>query len=156
MAELKWSRSQVVNFAPDVVYQWMTDFQEDDHARPSFIKGTGMEKKYTKKPSKRTIVDRSGNNVHIMDYWGGRTYDMHLELVPMERTVIMKGPWNYLAVWKAVPHEGHTKIEAEVGMKIGGFAGLIMGLFKGKFYRDLAGDFAGHMSDLQDSLGGGN
>ena len=41
----------------------------------------------------------------------------------------------------------------EVDMKVGGFAGLIMGLFKKKFYRDLSYDFNGHISDLQDSLG---
>jgi hypothetical protein len=157
MAELKWTKSARVPYPPDTVFEWMTDFQEDDHGRPAFVKGTGAPaKKYTKKPSKRTIVSRSGNNVKILDYWGGRTYDMDLELVPLDRTVNMKGPWNYQAVWKAVPDEGGTKIEAEVGIKIGGFAGLLMGLFKKKFYRDLEYDFAGHMSDLQDSLGGGN
>ena len=153
MAELKWSNSAQVKFPPDAVYAWMTDFQEDDHGRPAFIKGSGAPAKVYKKPSKRTIVSRSGNNVKILDVWGGRTYDMDLELVPLDRTIIMKSQWNYHAVWKAVPHEGGTKVEAEVDMKVGGFAGLVMGLFKKKFYRDLSYDFNGHISDLQDSLG---
>jgi hypothetical protein len=156
MAELKWTKSAHVPFPPDTVFEWMTDFQEDDHARPAYVKGSGAPAKFTKKPSKRTIVSRSGNTVKLSDLWGGRTMEVDLTLVPLDRTVNMKGPWNYQAVWKAVPDAGGTKVEAEVAMKVGGFAGFLMSLRKKSFYRQLDYDFAGHMSDLQDSLGGGN
>jgi hypothetical protein len=154
MADLKWSKSAQVPFPPDAVFAWMTDFQEDDHGRPAFVKGSGAPKKYTKKPSHRQVLERSGNSVHILDKWGGRTYDMRLELKPLDRSVEMKGPWNWHAVWKAAPHEGGTKVEASVDMRVGGFAGLLMSLFKKSFYRDLEYDFNGHISDLQDGLQG--
>jgi hypothetical protein len=158
MAERHWTKSARVNFPPDLIFEWMSDFQEDDHGRPAYIKGSGAPAKYSKKPSKRTIVSRSGNNVKIHDQWGGKQFDMDLELAPLDRTIKMSGAWNYRAVWKAVPDSGGTKVEAEVTIRAGGLAGLLMALFMGKkkFYRQLDYDFAGHMSDLQDSLGGGN
>ncbi len=153
MAPLDWSKSTHVNIPPDVVFSWMTDFQEDDHGRTAFVKGTGAPKIYLKKPSKRTVVSREGNNVKIHDQWGGRKFDMQLELVPLDRTVKMQGPMGYSATWKAVPDQGGTKVEAQISLHMKGFRGLLAPLFRKKFYRDLEYDFNGHISDLQDTEG---
>ncbi len=153
MAPLHWTKATRVNVPPDAVFAWMTDFQEDDHGRPAFVKGAGSPKTYTKKASKRTVVSRSGNMVSIHDEWGGRKFDMELELVPLDRTVNMKGPMGYTAVWKAIPDAGGTKVEAIVSLNMKGFWGLLAPLFRKKFYRDLEHDFNGHISDLQDSIG---
>lgn len=152
MAKMQWSQSSRVKASPDTVFAWMTDFQEDDHGRPSFVKGSGAPKTYTKKPSKRMIVSREGNKVKILDEWGGRKFDMNLELIPLDRTVDMKGPMGYHAVWKAVPDEGGTKVEASVNFEVRGFWGLLFRLFRKKFYRELNQDFAGHIADLENDL----
>lgn len=153
MAPLNWSKTAHVNIPPDTVFAWMTNFQEDDHGRPAFVKGSGAPKKYTKKQSKRTVVSSKGNHVSIHDEWGGRKFDMELDLVPLDRTVNMKGPMGYVAVWKAVPDEGGTKVEAHISLPMRGFWGLLAPLFRKKFYRDLEYDFNGHISDLQDTDG---
>lgn len=152
MAKMQWSQSSRVKASPDTVFAWMTDFQEDDHGRPAFVKGSGAPKKYTKKPSKRTIVSRDGNKVRIHDEWGRRKFDLDLELIPLDRTVDIKGPMGYHAVFKAVPDEGGTKVEASVAFEVKGFWGLLFGLFKKKFYRELNQDFAGHVADLENDL----
>jgi hypothetical protein len=152
MAPLTWSKSQHVNATPDRVYEWMTDFQEDDHGRPAFIKGSGATKTYTKKPSKRTIVSREGNNVKIKDEWGGRTFEMDLELMALDRTVKMTGPYGYEAVWKAVPDEGGTKVEAAISLSPKGFFRFIMGFFKKRFFRELEQDFQGHIADMENDF----
>jgi hypothetical protein len=153
MAPLDWSKSAHVKIPPDVVFAWMTNFQEDDHGRTAFVKGTGASKKYTKKPSKRTVLSSEGNHVHILDEWGGRKFDMQLELVPLDRTVKVQGPMGYFAIWKAVPDNGGTKVEAQISLHMKGLRGLLAPLFRKRFYRDLEYDFNGHISDLQDTEG---
>jgi hypothetical protein len=151
MAPISWSKSAHVNATADKAFEWMTDFQEDDHARPAFVNATGAKKAYEKKPSKRTIVSRQGNTLKILDEWGGQKFALDLELVPLDRVVKMKGAHGYQATWRAVPDEGGAKIEAQVSMNAKGLMGFFMRFFKKKFYRDLDGDFAGHIADLEDS-----
>jgi len=152
MAPIAWSKSARVEVSPDAVFEWMTDFQVDDHGRPAFVRGSGAAKTYTKKPSKRTLLSREGNKVKILDEWGGRHFEMDLELVPLDRQVNMIGPFGYAAVWKAVPDGDATKVDANVVLNVKGFMGFIMGFFKKRFYRELDQDFAGHIADLKDSL----
>ena len=152
MRTVTWSKSTQVKAPPSTVFEWMTDFQEDDHARHAFVVGSGAKKTYTKKPSKRTIVSRSGNSVKILDEWGGRKFPMDLELVPLDRTVKMKGIMGYEAVWKAQPDEGGTKVEANVSLTAKGLWGLLLPLFRKRFIRELEQDFAGHIADLENFL----
>jgi hypothetical protein len=152
MAPLKWSKSADVSDSPDAVFEWMTDFQPDDHARPAFVKGSGAKKTYTSHASKRTVLARTGNHVTIHDDWGGRHFEMELDLVPLDRTVKMIGPFGYSAVWKAVPNGDGTRLEANVALDVKGFFRFIMKLFQKRFFRELDQDFAGHVADLKDSL----
>jgi hypothetical protein len=152
MSAITWSKSTRVKASPDTVFAWMTDFQEDDHARHAFVVGSGAKKTYTKKPSKRTVVSRDGNKVKIHDEWGGRKFEMNLELFPLEREVKMTGPFGYQASWKAVPDEGQTKIEAHVELHMKGLMGFLAPLFRGRFIRELEQDFAGHIADLENDL----
>lgn len=152
MAPIAWAKSAHVDASPDAVFEWMTDFQVDDHGRPAFVKGSGADKTYTRRPSKRTILSRDGNKVKILDEWGGRHFEMDLELLPLDRTVKMLGPFGYEAVWTAVPDGAGTKVDARVVLNVKGLMGFIMGFFKKRFRRELDQDFAGHIADLKDSL----
>lgn len=153
MAPVTWARSAVVEASPDAVFRWMSDFREDDHARPAFKRGAGV-KDDGKPGAKRTILSRDGNVVRLRDEWGRRRFELAVTVDEKARTVTIDGEHGYRAVWRAVAEGAGTRVEASTTLAPKGLFGLLAPLFAGSFRKELDRDFAGHVADLEDSTKG--
>lgn len=153
MAPVTWSRSALVPASPDVVFRWMSDFRDDDHARPAFKRGAGV-KEDGKPGSKRTVLSRDGNVVRLRDEWGRRRFDLTVTLDERSRSVTIDGEHGYRSVWRAVAEGAGTRVNASTTLAPRGLFGLVAPLFAGSFRKGLDQDFAGHIADLEESTKG--
>ncbi len=151
MAPVEWHFNAVVNGTSDAVFNWLSDYQPDDHTSEAFRKGAG-EKKPPKHPAKRAILSREGNMLKIHDEWGRSKFDSAVELVPLSREVKITGGFGYSAVWKAVPEGDKTKLEVHGVWAPTGFIRFFVPLFRKRFVRDMELDFKGHTAELENDL----
>lgn len=149
----RWSFEAVVAAPPDAVYAWMSDFTEDDHARPAFKRGAGV-KPGDKRESRRHVVSRDGNRLRVEDSWGRERFGMDVELAPGAREVRLSGQYGYRGVWRALPHGGATRVVSEGSLEPTGFARFFAPLFAGMLMKQMRADFDGHIEDMRESLVG--
>lgn len=129
----------------------MSDFREDDHARPAFREGTGMGEGAPR--SVRKVVSREGDVVTLEDEWGRRRFRTKARLDPARREVRLEGEFGYRGVWRAVPEGEGTRLEAETRIAPPFPFSLLTPLFGGKLKREAEKDFNGHVADLAHELG---
>lgn len=146
-----WSFAARVEAPPDDVYAWMSDFREDDHARPAFKRGAGM-RPGDKRESRRAVVSREGNVVVVEDSWGRERYRLTVTLDPAAREVRLAGMYGYAGVWRAAPAGTGTRVESEGRIAPTGLARLFAPLFARTFMKQMEADFRGHVADLAEEL----
>ncbi|HWG90782.1 MAG TPA: SRPBCC family protein [Candidatus Thermoplasmatota archaeon] len=151
MAPITWRHTATVAAPADRVYQWLSDFREDDHSRPAYLAATGGAPKPGKE-ARRHILSRDADAVVIEDHWGGRTFLVTAYLDPVGREVRLEGGLGYHAVWRAVSEGPLTRIELEGRMAPRGLLGFVLPLFKRSFLKQIAQDFRGHVADLESEL----
>lgn len=136
---------------PAVVFAWLTDYREDDHARPAFFRGAGTPPK-KQRPSRRRVVSRAGNTLEIEDAWGRKRFRAKVTLTPARYELRIQGDFGYDATWTARPSGGGTRLEVRGTVAPGGLAGALMGLARRSFLREMEADFRGHVEDLRESV----
>lgn len=151
MAPVEWHFNAVVKGTSDAVFNWLSDYQSDDHTSPSFLKGSG-ETKPPKHAAKRQILSREGNMLKVHDEWGRSKFDSTVELVPLSREIKITGAFGYSSVWKAVPEGDKTKLECHGLWAPKGFMKIFVPLMRKRFVRDMELDFKGHTAELENDL----
>lgn len=153
MPPVRWHHDALIAAPPEAVYRWMVDFREDDHDRPAFRRGAGIPQDAPSGGSRRQIVSREGSVVTIKDSWGRRGMTMKAKLDEAARTVTLDGEMGYHSVWRAAPEGNATRLSVSGEMAPNGLFGLLMPLFRGRFLKQMAQDFEGHVEDLRESVG---
>jgi hypothetical protein len=146
-----WSHEAILRAPPDAVYAWMSDFREDDHARPAYLRGAGVAKP-SKRPAVRRVVAREPGLVKLEDSWNGRTFRLTAHLDPERREVRIEGGMGYHAVWRAEPAPEGTRLRVDGKLAPGGVLGLFTPLFAKGMMREMAQDFRGHVADAEAEL----
>jgi hypothetical protein len=148
----RWLFSAHVAAPPDEVFRWMSDFREDDHSRPAYLRGAGVDPSKARVSSKRTVLSREGNVIRLLDEWDGRSFKATVTLAPERREVVIEGGFGYRATWRAAPEGEGSRVECagEFGAK--GIMRLVAPLFARSFEREMRKDFDGHVADLRETL----
>lgn len=145
---VSWSFSAHVPAPPDAVFAWVSDFREDDHARPAFLRGAGM-----KAPAgRRRIVAREGNVVTLEDGMGRRAFRTRATVDAAAREVRVEGAHGYRATWRAAPEGDGTRLTCEGALAPDGLLRLFVPLFAKGMLRQVRADFDGHVADAVESL----
>lgn len=147
---LVWSFSDLVQADPDAVFAWMTDYREDDHRSPAFLRGAGAKRG---EASHRRILARTASEAEIEDTWKGRTFRLRAVFDKENGEVRITGGYGYEALWRAVPSGSGTRVEVEGRVAPPGMLRLLFPLFARGMRRELEQDFRGHLEDLRSSLG---
>ena len=145
-----WRYEARIEAPPDAVYAWMSDFREDDHARPAFLEGSGA--KPDGRVSRREVLSRSGNRVELRDTWGKETFPMTVELVPEKRELRLTGQYGYRGAWRAEPDGAGTRVVSEGALEPSGVMRLFAPLFAGMMRKQMGADFRGHVADMRSEL----
>lgn len=146
-----WSFQAHVPAPPDAVYAWMSDFREDDHARPAFRRGAGV-KEGDRKVSHRKVLSREGNVVTLEDSWGRERFPMKARLDPARREVRLEGQYGYHGTWRAEPDGSGTRLVSEGRLEPKGVMRLLAPLFAKAFLKQMQADFNGHVEDAKEEL----
>lgn len=146
-----WSFHAHVPAPPDAVYAWMSDFREDDHARPAFRRGAGV-KDGDRRVSHRKILSREGNVVTVEDAWGRDRFTLKATLDPAAREVRLEGQYGYHGTWRAAPEGEGTRLTSEGRLEPRGVMRLLAPLFAKAFMRQMRADFEGHVADATETL----
>jgi len=152
VAAIRWDFAVDVEADPAVVFAWLTDYGEDDHARPAFFRGAGTPPK-RQRAARRTVVARVGDTVEIEDSWGRRRFRAKVTLAPARNELRIEGDFGYDATWSARPSLNGTRLEVRGTVAPGGLAGALMRLARKSFLRQMEADFNGHVEDLRESVG---
>lgn len=151
MKPVTWVFEGRVPASPDAVYAWLSDFCEDDHARPAYLRGAGMrEGKHVK--GTRRVLAHDGNTVTIEDRWGFRSFRTRVTLDPEQRALHIAGDNGYGATWSAIPEGAGTRLIVEGRLAPTGVVGLAVPLFARGLRHQMEQDFLGHLEDLRSSL----
>lgn len=150
MGSVEWRFSDVIHAPPDAVYGWLSDFREDDHARPAFKRGAGVEAS-DRRPSKRTVLSQNGRVIRIEDTWGRQKHTSTVTLDPGTHSIRIQGGMGYDSTWRAIEDAAGTLLEVE-GKMGRGLVGSIMTLFAGRIRKGMEDDFRGHAEDLREAL----
>lgn len=150
MAKTTWTFEAHVTASADAVYAWMTDFREDDHARPAFVRASGGKAGVQ---STRRILARAGDSVQLEDRWGRQSFRTTARLARGQREVRIEGAYGYRATWCAAPNGRGTRVTATTELDPRGFFALLLPLVAGKMRAQAEHDFRGHIADLEAELG---
>lgn len=148
-----WSFQAYVDARPEDVFAWLSDFTEDDHARPAFRRGAGVDPKDTR-ISKRTVT-RDGARLIVKDTWGRESFELVATLHPDAREVHLEGQYGYRGIWRAVPEGKGTRVESIGRLEPKGIMRILSPLFARAFMKQMQADFDGHVEDAREALAEG-
>jgi len=150
MAGVSWDLEARVKAPPEAAYAWLTDYTEDDHSRPAFLRAAGA-KPGTK--ATRKFLARGPDSLQLEDTWGGRKFQSTVRFDRQAKTITIEGEFGYRAVWRVTPDGTGSKVQVEGRMQPSGAFKLLMPLFAGKMKAETTKDFHGHIADLEAELG---
>lgn len=146
-----WSFEAQVPAPPDVVYAWMSDYADDDHANDRFQRGSGA--KPDGKHNHRVVERTDARHLVIRDEWGRQTFETRVELAPEAREIRLTGQFGHRGVWRAASDgAGGTRVTSEGALAPTGVMKLFAPLFAKKMLAQQKADFDGHVADMRETL----